>query len=110
MALLAMPMLPKASGGFRTIGIFAGAVRLWAKARRGLCGEWEASHDRPYWGAAKDRRPLDPVWRWAISAESTPSSDQAAAVMVDVSAFYESLDHAALREAARRHGFPLWAA
>ena len=107
LATLGMPMLPKATGGFRTIGLFAGLVRIWAKVRRTECDAWEAAHDRPYWGAGKGRRPLDPVWRWAADAESTPTSLNVGATLVDVSAFYESLDHNVLRAAAVKYDFPL---
>ena len=105
--VLNMSLIPKATGGHRTIGIFVGAVRLWAKARRGVCDEWEKRHDRPYWGAAKGKAPLDPVWRWATQAEAAPSDSQVAVALVDVAAFYESIDWDILWEEAGALGFPL---
>ena len=81
-------------------------LRIWSKVRRVECDRWEQAHDRLFWGASKGRRPLDPVWRWAVEAESCPDGAIVATSLVDIAAFYESLDHDALRRAARKHDFP----
>ena len=106
--VLSMTLIPKASGGHRTIGIFVGAVRLWAKARRALCNAWEAANARAYWGAAAGKQALDPVWRWAVQAEVQRTSEEVCATFIDVSAFYESLDHEVLLDEARATGFPVF--
>ena len=68
--------------------------RLGGGPRPGLLGRWAGE------------KPLDPVWRWAVGAEGDTSSEVVGTVLVDVAAFYESLDHAELMAAARRHHFP----
>ena len=55
-----MALLPKATGGHRTIGLFVAPVRLWAKARRPLCEAWEADHERDYWGDSQGQDPPGP--------------------------------------------------
>ena len=105
--MLGMPLLPKPAGGHRTIGIFPSGFRLWAKCRRSYCDEWERHHTRAFWGAGAGKRPLDPVWRWAVRAEAQRRPDiHTVAALVDVTAFYESIDHETLRTEAAATGFP----
>ena len=106
---LRCPLIPKPSGvGHRSVGIYASAVRVWAKARRPECDEWEHHWARDYWGCGKQRRPLDAVWRWSGAAEvaAQQAGVQVATVLQDVSAYYESIGHARLLEEAVSTGFP----
>ena len=41
---IAMPTIPKASGGHRLIGLFSFFYRLWAASRRPVAAEWETCH------------------------------------------------------------------
>ena len=96
-----MSLIPKQKGGYRTIGIFPAVLRLWTKARRPFCADWEALHARDYFGAASGKQALDPVWRWAAQAEGCTEVDvQVAAALVDVTDFFESLRHDVLMEEA----------
>ena len=104
---VAMSFIPKQRGGYRTIGIFPAVLRLWTKSRRSLCSAWEEKNARAFFGAAAGKQVLDPVWRWAAQAEGqTETGVQVAAALVDVSAFFESLDHNVLMEEAAALGFP----
>ena len=71
-----------------------------------MCDTWERLHARPYFAAAAGKSPLDPVWRTAAQAESgVDQGTEVAAGFWDIAAFYDSVDHEALRGAARRLGF-----
>ena len=87
-------------------GLFVAPVRLWAIARRALCEAWEAKNDRAYWGAAKGKAPLDPVWRWAVKSEAEASNQHVASALLDIAAFYEGLDWQVLYQEAAAVGFP----
>ena len=104
--LVVMPLLPKAKGGFRTIGLLPAIQRLWAKARRVEAEEWEQRFVRPYFAAGNG--PIDTVWRQACRQEAgTASGQEAAIVMEDLEAFYENIDREILAREAERTGFPM---
>ncbi len=106
--LITMPALPKPAGGYRLIGIFAGAYRVWAKARRPWADDWERRHERKYFASGSGRSPIDAVWRqaWRAEAAQHETGMVAAAVLADLEKFYEHMDHDVLIERARSHGFP----
>ena len=90
-----------------TAPVFPSGFRLWAKCRREICDLCEREKNRQFWGAGAGKRPLDPVWRWATHAETQCRPGvHTATVLVDVTAFYESLDHEVLRSEAAALGFP----
>ncbi len=106
--LITMPALPKPDGGYRLIGIFTAAYRVWARARRPLADQWESAHDRPYFAAGAHRSPVDAVWRQSLRAEAAMSEEgwTAAAVLTDLDKFYEHIEHQDLLDRAARLGFP----
>ncbi len=108
LSLITMPALPKPDGGYRLIGIFTAAYRVWARARRPLADQWESTHDRPYFAAGAHRSPVDAVWRQSLRAEAAMSEEgwTAAAVLTDLDKFYEHIEHDELLERAARLGFP----
>ena len=107
MARVRTALIPKKSGAWRGIGIFAAFVRMYTRARVPWCKEWEANHPEPFFAQGSGRAPLDPIWRAAARAEAAAGSDAAAAtVAIDVAAFFESIDWTVLSERAERAGFP----
>ncbi len=105
--LVIMPLIPKPKGGFRPIGLLAGAYRLWAKARRGEADRWEAQNQRPYFAAAAGSGPLDAVWRQAVRQEAgVAQGNEAAAIVEDLESFYELMSRSRLLKEAERRGFP----
>ena len=94
---LLVPLLDKPTGGFRPIGIFCSAYRLWARCRRSVLQSWEGANRRPYFAAAAGKSPVDAVWKHAVRAQgATNSGMQAATLLWDLRKFYESFDHAEL--------------
>ena len=105
---LVVPLLEKASGGFRPIGVFPALYRVWMKLRRRECQAWEVRQDQSFFAMGKGRCTTDPVWRQAVLAEAATSQDQQAAVILwDLVKFYESISHLKLWRAAKATGFPL---
>ena len=101
-------LIPKKNGQWRGIGIFAATVRLYTRARVPTCQDWERANQRPFFAQGAGRTPLDPIWRAAVRAEAAKgrSGEQhAAAVAVDVAAFFESVDWALLERRALASGF-----
>jgi hypothetical protein len=105
--LITMPLIGKPSGGFRAIGMMTMLYRVWAKARRKYADEWEDAHKRPYWSADKANGPADTIWRQEARQEArVAEGGQAATLIYDMEAFYESIDRELLLERARATGFP----
>ncbi len=105
--LVVMPLLPKPKGGFRPIGLLAGAYRLWAKARRVEADRWESQNQRAYFAATAGSGPLDAVWRQAVRQEAgVAQGNEAAAVMDDLESFYELMSRSRLLKESERRGFP----
>ena len=105
---VAAPLIPKKNGSLRDLGLFAGFLRVCTKARGEVCRQWERENDRPFFACGAARSTTDTVWRAAVRAEAAQASGQAAAaVLQDMEAFYQSVDHEKLLLQAALHGFPL---
>ncbi len=106
--LITLPAIQKPTGGHRLVGIFAGAYRVWSKARRDLANEWERLHDRDYFASGADRSTADAVWLQAAAAEAEVAAQgtAAAAVLTDLEKFFEYVDHQLLYDRAVRAGLP----
>eukprot|EP00974_Lingulodinium_polyedra_P035626 3417954-Lingulodinium_polyedra.AAC.1 len=63
-----MALVEKAGGGFRTIGVFATAYRVWGHIGRRVDDDWEAEHPRPFFAAAKGSSAERVAWRIALRA------------------------------------------
>ena len=102
------PLLPKKEAGkFRAIAVMTSAMRIWGRARRDICDEWEAKHDRAYFAAGAGRRPLAAVWRAALRAErggQEARGQVCGMVCHDLESFYDNIQHDELRRAAKKHG------
>ena len=61
-AIILMAQIPKAGGGKRPVGLLAGLVRLWEKARMPIIQKWRTTISRDYNWAAKGRSPQAAVW------------------------------------------------
>ena len=91
----------------RPIGVFAGIYRCWARARRPVAEKWEREHDRPFFAAKEGNSALNTVWDQAFRAErAVAQGKSAAAVLLDLRAFYEHFDHDLLGERAADTNFP----
>jgi hypothetical protein len=110
LANLIVRLLPKDTGGFRTIGLFRTLFRVWAKARATLLAEWAVVHlSHPMWNNFSGRRPGDVVWRELVRASHEGTLGRtAAAIQVDVSKMFDRICHALLVMAAKWSAFPLW--
>ncbi len=106
--LVTMPLIGKALGGYRAIGMVAAVLRVWARARRPLADAWEDRNRRSFWSADKGNSPLDTVWRQEVRQEAAVSDGlQGAALLYDLdSFFYETIDRDLLLQRARLTGFP----
>ena len=58
-------LIPTATTGCRTVGIFCALYQLWAKCRTATAQAWENLHPRPHFAASKGRAVTDPIWRHA---------------------------------------------
>ncbi len=106
-SLVTMPLIGKAQGGYRAIGMVAAVLRVWARARRHLADAWEDKHRRSFWSADKGNSPLDTVWRQEVRQEAAVSDGrQGAALLYDLDSFYETIDRDLLLQRARRTNFP----
>ena len=100
-------LIPKAKGGVRPIGLFSGAYRIWARARRPEAAEWERKNHREFFAAREGNGALDAVWTQALRNERGALNQKfTAALLVDLASFYEHFNHKKLQERADRLGFP----
>ena len=104
-----MSLLPKPSGGFRTIGLYTSIYRVWAKARAALTKQWERSHaSGEGFAAGENRAAVDVVWRHSFAAEAADADNKLFAVMLfDIAQCYDILNHRILIDSAHRHEYPM---
>ena len=96
-------LLPKASGGFRPIGLFPSLYRLWGRVRRPMAARWEQSHSRDYFAAGQYAGATDVVWRQAVLSEAGALSGQVAfSVLWDMSNIYECFTLASITAISTR--------
>lgn len=102
------PLIPKRTGGFRDLGLFAGLIRVCAKARRKYSREWEDRNERPYFASGKGTGAPDVVWRSAFHCETAVASNStAAAILWDMKSFYQMIRHDLLMDRAVATRYPL---
>ncbi len=107
-ALVVAALLPKARGGFRSIGLMPAVYRVWAKARRSVADDWESRHARPYLAAAKGNGAIDTMWRLNARHEAGVGEGlQAGAIAEDLRSFFETIGRERLVAEAAALGFPL---
>ena len=88
-------------------GILAAACRLWAKARRQQADAWEDKHFQGFCSAACENSPAETVWRQAARQEAAKANEEeAAAIVVDMASFCETIPREILLQEARATGFP----
>ena len=106
-AAVAMPLIPKPSGGHRPIGLMSGIYRLWAKARRPEAEKWERANPRAFFAAEGGNGPADTIWRQAARQEAGGADGlEGGATMTDMESFYELMDRDRLVHEAEAMGFP----
>jgi hypothetical protein len=105
--LILIVLLPKATGGFRPIGLFPTVIRLWMRARYGLARAWQATHSLPvtFGGAGKSAQYA--AWQAAFTAECAALMhlDHIQALLDLVKAF-ETVPHWILARCAAAKGYP----
>ena len=102
------PLIPKKGQGYRDLVLFAGMIRCCTKARANYCVRWEEQNDRDYFACGRRRSAPDVVWRAAVKAEAaTQSQLHAAAVLWDMSSFFQMIRHQPLLSRSRAANFPI---
>ena len=105
--LILVVLLPKATGGFRPIGLFPTVIRIWMRARYGLARAWQATHSLPvtFGGAGKSAQYA--AWQAAFTAECAALThlDHIQALLDLVKAF-ETVPHWILARCAAAKGYP----
>ena len=105
--LLMMVFLPKPTGGHRPIGLLVGLLRLWGKARRALCDEWELERDRPYFAGCQGRSSERAVWVQGFWSELAARMGLVSCSgLFDLTKAYERVRHDLLVPAAIEAGIP----
>jgi len=107
--LVLIVLLPKADGGRRPIGLFASPVRLWARARALAARAWESLHSRPCIFGGSGMGAQRAAWNAGFRAEAAAlAGHDFAQTLLDLVKAFETIPHAALVAAARKHGYCLW--
>ena len=109
-AAVLVALLPKTSGGRRSIGLFAWLPKVWAKARRSAATAWEAANSRPWLYAGPSKGAAVAAWKQGARGELAsyvPSAQYGMALVDLVKAFDQVPHHLVVREAIRL-GYNLW--
>jgi len=103
-----VPLIPKAKGGLRPIGNYSSIRRVWAKARLNVVESWERRNCRAYFASGRGRSAIDTVFRQAASAEAGVNvGESSAAILWDLSSFFDTINLGLLYARAVRFDFPL---
>ena len=70
-----LPLLEKPKGGYRTILLCAGPVRVWQRLRRPYLTEFDRTSKRDYWACGAGRSAGDAVWKQSAGAEAGRGED-----------------------------------
>eukprot|EP00959_Pyramimonas_sp_CCMP1952_P109093 2281568-Pyramimonas_sp.AAC.1 len=85
-----MALLPAASKGYRTIGIFSMFYRVSGKIRLSYARAWMGKFDHPWFSCGPGRSPSDVVWRQRVRSEASKASgDASAGLFWDLVSLYE---------------------
>eukprot|EP00959_Pyramimonas_sp_CCMP1952_P146126 3059578-Pyramimonas_sp.AAC.1 len=77
-------LLPKPAGGWRPIGLFSSAYRLWGRMRRPYAVQWEARLNKSHLSAGAFTGAGDVVWKQAVRSEHATSREDKKGVACSV--------------------------
>ena len=108
LAFISIVLLPKATGGFRPIGLFPTIVRIWMRLRRDMVDAWEADNSRDFFYAGRQRGAHVAAWTQAARAEAAALGGASfAQVLIDLAKCFELVPHDILAREAAAVGYPL---
>ncbi len=108
LGFVSVVLLPKPEGGFRPIGLFPWAVRIWMRVRRGAVDNWEADNERAYFHAGRGKGAHVAAWKQATRAEHAAALKVSfAQLLLDLQKAFELVDHNELAREAMEVGYPL---
>ncbi len=108
LGFVSVVLLPKPEGGFRPIGLFPWAVRIWMRVRRGAVDNWEADNERAYFHAGRGKGAHVAAWKQATRAEHAAALKVSfAQLLLDLQKAFELVDHNELVKEAMEVGYPL---
>ena len=102
-----VPLIPKADGGRRPIGLLAALVRVWERIRKPVVATWRRTVERPYNWAAKGRSPQAAAWHHSLRAEAAVARGlDAASILIDLVKAFELVRLELVWAAGISLGFP----
>ena len=103
--------LPKAEGGYRSIGLLPFLPRLWMRTRKNVAAEWEASMQKPYLDVDKKMGSTVAAskqgFRAELDAESGRSVNYSEALL-DILKAFDLAPHWVLIREGLSLGYLLW--
>ena len=101
--------IPKATTGYRTIGLFPAYYRLLVRTASPMLKEWEEAHPNRIFSFSAGRSAVLTVWAQAAQQEVTSAigKPSCATVLWDLSDFYEGMDRGILIDRAVAQQFPV---
>ena len=103
-------ILPKATTGFRTVGLFPSLYRVMIRQLRPSLQEWESRNPHPAFSFQGGQNSLHKVWSQAAEADFATSPAQklhAGAVLWDMSDYFERLCRGKLLQQHAKMEFPI---
>ena len=106
-------LLPKATTGFRTIGLFPSLYRVAIRQQKPILQKWEAEHPNSAFSFQGGQNSLHKVWAQAAEAEDATASSKSngrlhvGAVLWDMADYFERICRTRLREQHLNLDFPV---
>ena len=93
--------MPKSDGGYRPIGLFPTAIRVWMRARSTVARDWEELTAGPEMYGCRGMGAQKAAWLEVFGAEAATAGGMShAATLLDLTKAFETVPHRYLVEAA----------
>lgn len=104
--------IPKATIGYRTIGLFPAYYRTMVRTLKDQFGNWEHEHPRRFYSFAAGKSAVLTVWAQTAQQEITSAigKPSSATLLWDLSDFYEGMSRQKLLDREIKQDFPIAAA
>ena len=99
-------LIPKATQGYRSIGVMPAIYRMWATTKRASTRSWGRQHAAPHLVWTSGNSCTEAAWWQCIRVEAgVQDKMDAANFMWDMSNYYENVDRQILVSRAKNFGF-----
>ncbi len=104
MRTIMLCLLPKASGGWRLIGLLNTVYRLWARLRSPISAAWFGALGRDYLAFGQGKAADDAAFEIALEAEASGEAGTSITTVGDLEKGFDMESHSRAISAGAKHG------